>query len=118
MKRKDYQAVVDLTSEALGLKNPMLVRIKKVYQGRANKYYITIPQWVANYDELYQIYYAVHETCHYLMNNKNHKDKFKKDEDKALALWDMSIVRKKAYPKSLCCNGQSIKNIPGNSNKK
>ena len=113
MEREDFQTVVDLTSEALGLRKPMPVRIKNVLKGMANKQYITIPKWIENYDELYQIYYAIHETCHYLMHNKNHKDKFKKDEDRALALWGMSIIRKKAYPKSLCCNGQSIKNIPG-----
>ena len=112
MNRQDYQVIVDLTSEALGVKT-MPIRIKKVYAGHANKNYITIPQWVEKYDEAYQIYYAVHEICHYdKKGRRSHTSLFKYDENRMLELWDIKIVRKKAYPKTLFCNGQPVKNIP------
>ena len=109
MDRKDYQAIVDLTSEALGISS-IPIRIKNVGGGRANKNYITLPKWLDKYDEQYQIYYTVHETCHYGFG-RNHFSLFKMGEDKALALWGIKIERKKAYPKALYANGQRIKNI-------
>lgn len=114
MNRKDYQVIVDLTSEALRISS-IPVRIKKVYGGRANKNYITLPKWLEEYDEQYQIYYAVHETCHYLRYSikgiYRHNSLFKSYENEALALWGIKIIRKKAYPKTLYANGQRIKNI-------
>jgi len=110
MNREDYQTIVDLTSEALGILS-IPVRIKNVRAGRANKNYITLPKWLDHYDEQYQIYYAVHETCHYGYYPKGHNLSFKTSEDKALALWDIKIERHKAYPKALYANGKRIENI-------
>jgi len=113
MKQKDFQMIVDLTSEELGIKT-IPVRIKDTFAGHANKKYITLPKWIENYDVKYQIYYAVHETCHYGEDGKRreHNLLFKETEDKMLKLWGITITRKKAYPKTLNYNGQSIKNIP------
>lgn len=108
--REDYQAIVDLTSEALGIPS-ILVRIKKVYAGRANKNYIALPKFLDKYDEQYQIYYAVHEACHYVNKGMGHKPPFKEIEDRILALWNIKIKRAKAYPKALYANGKRIKNI-------
>jgi len=117
MKRKDYQAIADLTSEALKIPT-IKVRIKNVLGGRANKNYITLPKWLEHYDKEYQIYYVVHEVCHYLKPHVKgllgHNKMFQKYEDKALELWGITIKRAKIYPKELYANGQRIKNIVKN----
>jgi len=110
MKLEDYQVIVDLTSEQLEISS-VQVRIKKVNGGRANKNYITLPKWLDEYDEQYQIYYAVHETCHYGLGRRRHNLLFKKDEDRMLELWDIKIERKKAYPRVLYANGKRIENV-------
>lgn len=114
MRLSDYQAVVDLTSEALGIAT-IEVKIKNVLGGRSLPHSITLPLWLHDYDEAYGIYYAVHETVHYLRYSvpglRGHNDIFKEKEDKALALWGLRIVRKKAYPKYLYDNGKRINNI-------
>lgn len=116
MDKKDYQAVIDLTREELGIKYPIEVKIKDVYGGRANKNYITLPKWLDKYSQWYQIYYAIHETCHYLPEGsiegkklRGHTELFKKDEDRILKLWGIDIERTKAYPKKLFVDGQRIK---------
>ena len=110
MKREDYQAIIDLTAEKLGIISKIEVKIKDIRGGRANKGYIALPKWLEKYDEQYQIYYAVHETCHYAFG-MNHGVIFKAGEDKTLALWDIEIIRKKAYPKLLYANGKRIDKI-------
>ncbi len=110
MKLKDYQVIVDLTSKALKIPS-IKVRIKNVNGGRANKNYITLPKWLDNYDAYYQIYYTVHETCHYVEKRRKHNLLFKECEDRMLALWGIRIIRKKAYPKALYANGKRIKSI-------
>lgn len=109
MEREDLQAVVDLTAEEFGGES-IPVKIKPTLSGRANEQYITLPRWIRRYAEAYQIYYAVHEICHYLVGyEKWHNIEFKKMEDKALAVWGIKIKRAKVYPKAMTMNGQSIK---------
>ena len=62
----------------------------------------------------YQIYYAIHELCHCIVGLE-HDKAFKTMEDRLLNLWDIKIVRCKAYPKKLFMRSQEIKNIPYNN---
>jgi hypothetical protein len=113
MTSQDYRTIIDLTAKhfKIDLSNVAL-RIKKVAGGRAGHNYITLPQWLEEYDENYRIYYAVHEVCHHIVGIERwHDQVFREVEDKALALWGLKIIRSKAYPKELYANGQKINNI-------
>jgi len=111
MKKMFLQNIVNTTAKILRIKTK-LVRMKKINGGRANKSYISIPLWVKDYDTAYQIYYAVHEICHYKKGCNKHNILFKEIEDKMLALWNIEIERKKAYPKYIYYKGQFVENIP------
>jgi len=114
MTAQDYRTIIDLTAEHFRIDlSTIALRIKKIKGGgRAGYNYITLPEWLEKYDENYRIYYAVHEACHYITGfRRGHDWMFRKVEDKALALWGLEIIRKKAYPKALFANGQEVKNI-------
>jgi len=113
MTIQDYRTIIDLTAEhfRIDLSN-IVLKIKVRSCGSAGRSYITLPQWLEEYDENYRIYYAVHEACHHITGlGCGHSWMFRKVEDEALALWGLEIERKKAYPKELYANGQKVKNI-------
>lgn len=114
MTTQDYRTIIDLTAEhfRIDLSN-IVLRIKEIrHGGRAGHNYITLPQWLEEYDENYCIYYTIHEACHLIAGlGCGHGWMFRKVEDEALALWGLEIERKKCYPKELYTNGQKVKNI-------
>ena len=126
MTIQDYQPIVEHVLDHFKVRPDSLkVNVKDVkYGGRTGwryrngrtLFYITLPKWLEKYDEQYATYYAVHETCHIVVRLKGtrrgpHCENFKRIEDEALALWGIRIVRRKAYPKELYANGQSVYNI-------
>jgi len=92
------------------------IKIKKVKRGNARirkgKYYITMPQWAMDRSEAYWIYYLCHElahvTCHQLCHHFDHNDEFKMIEDVYLEDFGMTVVRCKAYPKTLTLFGKVV----------
>lgn len=117
MTLQDYKTISELTAEHFGVSKRVEIKVKDVGGGRAHldKYYITLPKFLEDYDDNYAIYYAVHEICHIIVfakgNWEAHGEMFKKIEDEALALWGLKIKRAKVYPKELYANGQRIRNV-------
>lgn len=126
MTIQDYQPIVDCVLNHFKVHPDSLkVNVKDIkgggragwrYRNRRTLYRITLPKWLEEYDEQYAIYYAIHEACHVVVHLQNkysgrHCEYFKKIEDEALALYKIRIVRKKAYPKEVYANGQSVYNI-------
>ncbi len=126
MTIQDYQPIVDRVLDYFKVHPDSLkVKVKDVkgggrtgwrYKEGRTLYYITLPKWLEKYDEQYAIYYAIHETCHVVFrlkgyHQRGHSNVFKLIEDEALTLYGIRIVRKKAYPKEVYANGQSVYNI-------
>ena len=93
------QAVADLASEHLGLSQKPIVKLKDVRAGRYHCQYVTIPEWISEYGESYEIYYIVHEICHSIV--LNHGPVFKQIETKLLAMWGIVPTYAKAYVRAL-----------------
>lgn len=112
MTELDMQSVLDVTREKFISEFPVrpIIKLKNVRRnGRANwkSNSITIPAWVAKYGENYSIYYILHELTHYYKGSLGgHGPLFKEIENKLLSVWGISIIRAKAYPKTLFANGQ------------
>ena len=108
-KVKDFQVIVDLTIQVLGWSCSIpTIRLKDVQRGTYSPTTnnITLPSWLHNFPEVFQIYYCVHEACHRKV--LNHRHEFKKLERRALAFWGIEIDYKKAYPKNLYVHGRKV----------
>jgi len=107
MNTEDYQAIVDLTAEAFN-SSSLPVRMRNIRGGGyASNYFITLPLWLREQVEIYQIYYCVHEICHHIAGqHEGHSSIFKNTENSALALWGITIKRAKVYPRVLYLNGE------------
>ena len=113
MNAEDYQAIADLTMEALGFPH-IETRVKDIWgAGRFNPHYITLPKWIGERGETFETYYVIHEVCHYEAFTTGkpldgwHNADFKRLETRALALWGITIDRLRVYPKKLYLNGVS-----------
>jgi len=80
-----------------------IVELKNVkgagsYRSKSNK--ITLPIWILKYSDIFQIYYAIHETCHYRVKS-GHGPLFREFEIKILKHFGMVPVYKGVYAKRL-----------------
>lgn len=115
MTSEAYQIVVDLTIKWLDYVHDVNVSIKNVPfgQGYPSLKSIVMPIWLDKYDVVYRMYYVLHELVHCMVGVK-HDENFKLVEDAILAMWDIEIVRKKVYPRTIKWKGIEIPNIPSN----
>ena len=107
-----------LTILSLKYKLPKItIQIKSTRCGRArfrtNK--ITLPKWIFTRIKEYQLYYIIHEICHFI-TLQGHTDKFKQVETDILKEYNILPIYNKAYPKELrdlsgkvLCNNYGVK---------
>ncbi len=85
------------------------IQFKQVRGGGRARYRtrkITIPVWVLDRAEEYQIYYVIHELSHFINYDKNngygHNEDLKRIEQRILKEYNITIIYSRAYPKWLC----------------
>lgn len=113
LNREDYQKIVDYTRSAINYRRSVSVLIKDIPMGRGYffKKVIMLPKWLEKHNKLFGVYYVIHELTHCLVGVK-HNQNFARMEDYLLGLWDIRIVRNKAYPKKIIHRGVEINIIP------
>ena len=116
----DLQAVVDLVLEKEQsrikghLINHITVRVKPVLRGKADPYslLVVVPLWALARSDDYAIYYTIHEVAHILSPHRGHGSGYKEVEDLLLSFWEMSIKRKRAYPRTVSAKGDVVYTSP------
>lgn len=69
------------------------------YRKKTNK--ISIPLWVVGSHDSFQIYYVIHETCHFVINCGDHGELFKSAETKMMEQYNLKPIYAKAYVKRI-----------------
>ena len=116
LRTDDFQAIVDVTIDFLGLELRVSVFMLDIPRGVAlfctPTPTILLPAWIREYHAAYQVDYVVHELGHFVSGTAGHSRVFKAVEDCLLCLWGLDIKRMSVYPKGLLKNGKPIKDIP------
>jgi predicted SprT family Zn-dependent metalloprotease len=106
---QDYQKIVHHTQSRLDNTDEVTVLIKDIPAGRGyfDDKKIMLPKWLEGHGRIYGVYYVLHELCHCLVGVK-HDETFMTLEEFLLCLWDIRIVRRKVYPKTIICGNKAI----------
>lgn len=105
-KRKEdirLKEVVELLRTQYHILDGIIIEFKNIKWGgraRIKTGKITIPSWVFNYSLEFQKYYIIHECTHFITGLK-HDEHFKKEEEKILKEFGISIEYNKAYAATL-----------------
>lgn len=98
---EDLQALADLLSEHFN-KPKIKIEVREIREGKGGGRLgrlAVIPAWtLRKYNIDFAYYYTIHEWVHAVGYNR-HNNLFKTMEDLALQLFDITIRRKKVYPK-------------------
>ena len=108
MTEADLQAVADLVLEREGSGRRVRVRITTTRRGHAyiDKGELTVPIWALAQGDDFAIYYTIHEVAHFY--HYGHGDAYKRVEDRLLSHWELSIGRKKHYPRTMYSKGEIV----------
>lgn len=69
------------------------------FRRKTNK--ISIPLWVVGRQDCYQIYYVIHEICHFVTGNGHHGPDFKAAEGTMMLQYTLKPIYAKAYAKRI-----------------
>ena len=105
---------VDMDSELKALVLSKAWRMKLTGAKRVKTFYrwrkVTIPTWSIATGRDHSLYYMLHELAHVVTIGHGHDEEFRRVEDKLLAVYGITIVRraKSPYPKTISMNGEVI----------